>query len=77
VGQSRVLLSADTDYGEILARSGSPTPSVVLFRRIDRSAESITSVLLANLDQVAEDLDRGAFVVIVETKMRVRSLPLH
>jgi predicted nuclease of predicted toxin-antitoxin system len=46
----RVLLSADTDFGEILARSCEGTPSVILFRRSDRSPASLANVLLANLD---------------------------
>jgi predicted nuclease of predicted toxin-antitoxin system len=73
----RVLLSADTDFGEILARSGNPLPSVILFRREDRSAASLVSVLLANLDTVADELDRGAFVVIAEERIRIRELPLR
>jgi predicted nuclease of predicted toxin-antitoxin system len=77
VADGRVLLSADTDFGEILARSGSPVPSVILFRREDRSAESLVSVLLANLDTVADELNRGAFVVIAEERMRIRGLPLR
>jgi predicted nuclease of predicted toxin-antitoxin system len=48
----RVLLSADTDFGEILARSQSPIPSVILFRRTDRSPGALAAVLVANLDQV-------------------------
>jgi predicted nuclease of predicted toxin-antitoxin system len=72
----RVLLSADTDFGEILSRSNDATPSVVLFRRADRSADALANVLLTNLDQIVEDLDRGAFVVITEDRIRIRRLPM-
>jgi predicted nuclease of predicted toxin-antitoxin system len=76
VSDSRVLLSADTDFGEILARSNDPTPSVILFRRSDRSANTLAEVLLANLDTIAKDLERGAFVVITEDRLRIRTLPI-
>jgi predicted nuclease of predicted toxin-antitoxin system len=77
VQDERVLLSADTDFGEILARTRSQIPSVVLFRRADRSAASLASVLLANLDTVAEELEKGAFVVITDDRLRIRTLPLR
>jgi hypothetical protein len=34
-------------------------------------------VLLANHDTVADELNRGAFVVIAEERMRIRGLPLR
>ena len=77
VAEARVLLSADTDFGEILARSRSGTPSVILFRRADRSPASLGAVLLANLDAVADDLEKGAFVVFTEDRLRIRALPLR
>jgi predicted nuclease of predicted toxin-antitoxin system len=73
----RVLLSADTDFGEILARSRGLIPSVILFRRADRSAAALANVLLANFDVIAEDLDKGAFVVFTEDRIRIRRLPLR
>ena len=77
VEDGRVLLSADTDFGEILARSRDQAPSVILFRRTDRSAESLGMILLANLDVVADELDKGAFVVVTDDRMRIRALPLR
>ncbi|MCA2212814.1 DUF5615 family PIN-like protein [Jidongwangia harbinensis] len=77
VGDGRVLLSADTDFGELLARSGAGTPSVVLFRRSDRSATSLSAVLLANLPEFEDDLAKGAFVVITDERMRIRPLPFR
>ena len=72
----RVLLSADTDFGQLLAVSRDRTPSVILLRRSVRRPEVVASVILANLNQVAEELARGAFVVITDQRVRLRMLPL-
>ena len=73
----RVLISSDTDFGELLALSGASSPSVVIFRRSQgRSAAEQASLLLENLPQFEKDLDSGAIVVIETTRVRVRSLPI-
>ncbi|MFI7586779.1 DUF5615 family PIN-like protein [Spongisporangium articulatum] len=74
--QQRILLSADTDFGEILARSGDSVPSVVLFRRSDRTAKRIVSVLVAHLDDIEEALEAGSFIVITDDRIRIRQLPM-
>lgn len=76
-GQSMVLLSADTDFGTILARTGMDRPSVVLIRRLaNRRAGEQAALLAANLTQIDEDLDAGAVVVISDDVVRIRRLPL-
>ena len=75
VGQ--VLISADTDFGGILSRSKARHPSVILIRRlVGRRAAQQAAIILANLDQVTEDLAAGAVVVIHEDLLRVRRLPM-
>ena len=70
----RILVSADTDFGGLLARSGASTPSVILIRRLaGRRAAEQAAIVLANLDQVAEDLTAGAIVVLQSlTPFRLR-----
>lgn len=75
--EERILISADTDFGEILARSGAALPSFILFRQGNRGAEHRAVTLLANLEQVAEDLRLGAVVVLADDRVRVRRLPLR
>jgi len=60
----RVLISGDTDFGELLAASNAASPSVVLFRRQgQRRAGQIADLLLMNLAMVVADLEAGAVVV--------------
>lgn len=74
--QRRTLISADTD-GTLLARTGADAPSIILIRRASpRRAEQLAALLLANLDQLTEDLLTGAVVVVTDVDLRVRRLPI-
>jgi predicted nuclease of predicted toxin-antitoxin system len=47
--EARVLISADTDFGALLARSGSQSPSVLLIRRLaGRRAVDQSAIIQAN-----------------------------
>jgi predicted nuclease of predicted toxin-antitoxin system len=75
--EDRVLVSADTDFGALLAISGASTPSFLLMRRAanQRPAEQ-AALILDNLDLVSDDLKAGAIVVLGESTIRVHRLPI-
>jgi len=74
--QSRIVVSADTDFGELLARDRLGLPSVILLRRNHDPVDQVRTILAALAD-VADDLHAGAIVVIVEDRLRVRRLPIR
>jgi len=74
----QVIISADTDFGELLAVSGATRPSVVLLRSADHlTPDQQATLLIANLPAVAADLDSGAAVSIARGRLRVRPLPVR
>lgn len=74
----RVVVSGDTDFGELLARTNASSPSLVLFRRQgQRRAAELAALLDVNLKAVVDDLDAGAVVVIDADRVRIRRLPLR
>jgi predicted nuclease of predicted toxin-antitoxin system len=75
--QNRIILSSDTDFGTLLAGMRASAPSTILVRRVsNRRVEELAALILANLDDLTEPLENGAVVVIEESRIRVRPLPL-
>lgn len=75
--EGRVLISADTDFGTLLARSGASKPSVVLIRRaVGHRAAQQARLITDNLPVVQDDLESGAVVVLGEKTIRIRRLPI-
>lgn len=74
---NRILVSADTDFGTLLAESHAQLPSIILIRRTaNRRAFHLASLIEANLADLTDDLESGCVVVFDAERVRVRKLPL-
>ena len=75
--EGRILVSADTDFGAILAIGNRRKPSFILLREVAaRRAEDYLSIILELISTLQNDVERGCVVVIRRGRVRLRYLPL-
>lgn len=72
----RILVSADTDFGAILAELGVDKPSVIILRQAPKRPEAQAALLLANLPALEESLNKGCVATFVGPRVRIRYLPI-
>jgi predicted nuclease of predicted toxin-antitoxin system len=75
--EDRIVVSADTDFGMLLAGMEASRPSFILFREPDLvAAEDFARVLLGSLPALRPDLESGCVAVFRAGRLRVRKLPI-
>lgn len=75
--EHRILITADTDFGLLLARAGTRGPSVILFHHsFSHRPKEQGTALVERLPQLSSALEEGSIVVFERHRIRIRSLPI-
>jgi predicted nuclease of predicted toxin-antitoxin system len=76
--EDRIIISADTDFGTLLATRSAQKPSVIQFRgQGSRKPEALALAILSNLPQLIDALQNGSIVTFEPSRVRVRALPIN
>lgn len=76
ISENRVILTFDMNFGEIIALSKGEKASVILFRFHNTRTSQVIVRLSAVLADSKDALDKGAVVIIEESRHRIRYFPI-
>ncbi|HWH30095.1 MAG TPA: DUF5615 family PIN-like protein [Mycobacteriales bacterium] len=73
----RIIVTADADFGALLALRRDRRPSVLMLRSSDRlTPDEQADLILATLGRIANELDDGAVASVTPERIRLRPLPI-
>jgi predicted nuclease of predicted toxin-antitoxin system len=75
IAESRVIVTFDLDFGEIVALSKGRKTGVILFRLRNTRTSFVIQRLSEVIAECPEALARGAVVIVEEARHRVREFP--
>lgn len=70
------IITHDLDYGNLLAFSGELKPSIIIFRLRNTHIDNLYNRLIESLTEIEKSLVEGAIVVLEDTFLRIRLLPI-
>ena len=70
------LITADLDFGELLAFSQSKKPSTIILRLEDPRIQNINRTLLESLPKIVQAIKDGSIIILHDDKIRIRELPI-
>ncbi len=74
--EGRIVITADLDFGNLLAMSGETSPGVILFRGGNYSDAEMQDLVRRTLEAVKPDVLQHAIVVVDKRRVRITHLPL-
>ena len=74
--ESRIVLTFDLDFTDLLAASKDNLPNVIIFRLKKTRPNFVNSRLFPVLSECSENLKNGAIIIVKDYRYRVRNLPL-
>lgn len=77
LNNAHVVFTHDLDFGAILSATQANAPSVIQVRTQDVTPSHLEPFVITALQQYEDSLDAGALIVIDESKLRVRLLPIQ
>lgn len=74
--ETRILLTHDLGFGELVAVSGGRLPSVIIFRLRNMHPDHVNHYLSHILTHYSSELTEGTIMSVTEGQIRLRALPL-
>lgn len=76
--EGRVIVSADTDFGSLLAVRSAKHPSFILLRKANGlRPQQLARIVSHVIEDYAEELASGAVVTVTDRTVRIRVLPIE
>ena len=75
--ENRIIVTGDTDFGLLAARTRIQKPSIILFHHsLPHRPSEQARILVRNLPKFSIALEQGSLVVLESRRIRIRSLPI-